>query len=124
MNSLFVPLGLVAPVVIQGKFLLRELTCNETLDWDTPLPEEKEAEWKMWKESLQHLQDIKMPRAYATSLSTAQRKELHIFSDASVKAMAAVIYLRIIDSNGECHVGFVLGKAKLAPPTAHTIPRL
>lgn len=38
-NSLFDPLGLVAPVTIQGRSLLRELTMN-TCDWDTPLPEE------------------------------------------------------------------------------------
>ncbi|XP_061908363.1 uncharacterized protein LOC133653277 isoform X1 [Entelurus aequoreus] len=124
-NSLFDPLGLVAPVVIQGKFLLRELTCNEALDWDTPLPKTKEAEWKMWKDSLQDLQDIRIPRAYSTTtLSTAQKRELHFFCDASVKAIAAVGYLKVIDSDGGCHVGFVLGKAKLAPPSAHTIPRL
>lgn len=35
-----------------------------------------------------------------------------------------VAYLKAIDGDGECHVGFVLGKAKLSPPTAHTIPRL
>lgn len=52
-NSLFKPLHLVAPVVIHGMFPLRELTCNEALYWNTPLPEEDEAEWKMWKDYLQ-----------------------------------------------------------------------
>jgi len=79
----------------------------------------------MWKDSLQDLSEFKIPRAYLpTTLTTAQRKEHHIFSDASVKAIAVVAYLKLIDSDGECHVGFVLEKAKLAPPTAHTIPRL
>ncbi|KAI3374627.1 hypothetical protein L3Q82_021202, partial [Scortum barcoo] len=79
----------------------------------------------MWKDSLRDLQDIRILRAYTpTSLSTAQKKELHFFSDASVKAIAAVGYLKVIDSNGECHISFVLGKAKLAPLSAHTIPRL
>lgn len=77
-NSLFKPLRLVVPVVIQGKFLLRELTCNEALYWNTSLPDE--AEWKMWKDSLQDLQDLRLPRAYTpTTLSTAQRKELNFF---------------------------------------------
>ncbi|KAM3833848.1 cohesin subunit SA-2-like [Diretmus argenteus] len=39
-NSLFDPLGLVAPVTIQGRALLRELTVDMS-DWDIPLPEEK-----------------------------------------------------------------------------------
>lgn len=119
-NSLFDPLGLVALIIIQGKFLLRELTSGEVLDWDSPLPDEKEAEWRMWKNSLQSLSDFRIPRAYTpTTLTTAHRKELHIFSDTSVKAIAAVAYLKVIDSDGECHIGFVLGKAKLAPAAAH-----
>ena len=39
-------------------------------------------------------------------------------------AIAAVAYLRVINSEGQCHVGFVMGKAKLAPRPAHTVPRL
>ncbi|KAI4904869.1 hypothetical protein NFI96_011570, partial [Prochilodus magdalenae] len=124
-NSLFHPLGLITPVTIQGKCLLRDLMSCKALDWDSPLPEEREAEWRMWKDSLQHLKDFETPRPYApTAFSTAQRKELHIFSDASVKAIAAVAYIKVIDSEGKCYVGFVFGKAKLAPPAAHTIPRL
>lgn len=124
-NSLFDPLGLVAPIIIQGKFLLRELTSGEVLDWDSPLPDEKEVEWRMWKNSSQSLSGFRIPRAYTpTTLTTAHRKELHIFSDTLVKAIAAVVYLKVIDSDGECHIGFVLGKAKLAPVAAHTILKL
>jgi len=39
-NSLFDPLGFVAPINIQGKFLLRELS-NEAIDWDSPLSEKR-----------------------------------------------------------------------------------
>ncbi|KAI4871708.1 hypothetical protein NFI96_005782 [Prochilodus magdalenae] len=123
-NSLFDPLGFATPVTIQGKFLLRELS-SEALDWDTPLPEDRKEEWNTWKKSLHELEHLEICRSYVTStLSTALRKELHIFSDASIKAVAAVAYLRVIDKNGACHTGFVLGKAKLAPQAAHTIPRL
>lgn len=41
-----------------------------------------------------------------------------------MKAIAAVAYLCVIDEEGVCHIGFVIGKAKLAPQSAHTIPRL
>ncbi|KAK3507778.1 hypothetical protein QTP70_000334 [Hemibagrus guttatus] len=123
-NSLFDPLGFVAPIIIEGKFLLRELS-GEALDWDSPLPEEKEEAWNAWRKSLQDLKRLEIPRPYIhTTLSTALRKELHIFSDASVRAIAAVAYLRVINEEGACHTGFVLGKAKLAPQAAHTIPRL
>lgn len=33
-------------------------------------------------------------------------------------------YLKVEDAVGKCHVGFIMGKAKLAPVPFHTIPRL
>ena len=44
--------------------------------------------------------------------------------DASIQAIAAVAYLRVTDNDATCHAGFIMGKAKLAPPTNHTVPRL
>lgn len=49
-------------------------------------------------------------------------KELHVFSDASEKAIAAVTYLRTTDIEGQVKLGFVLCKAKVAPISGHTIP--
>lgn len=48
----------------------------------------------------------------------------HIFADASEKATAASAYLHTIDREGNGHVGFLIGKAKLAPQSGNTIPRL
>ena len=39
-------------------------------------------------------------------------------------AIGAVAYLRGIDADGKAHTGFIMGKSKLAPRPAHTIPRL
>lgn len=44
-NSVFDPLGLLAPITIQGRALIRELT-SECSEWDTPLPEEKQSKWE------------------------------------------------------------------------------
>lgn len=59
-----------------------------------------------------------------TSPSAAVRRELCVFSDASTKAIAAVAYIKVTDVAGNCHIGFVMGKAKLAPRPEHTVPRL
>ncbi|XP_036952751.1 uncharacterized protein LOC119018863 isoform X1 [Acanthopagrus latus] len=123
-NSLYDPLGLVAPIAMQGKALMRELTAEQS-EWDAPLLPEKECEWNLWKESLKALEDLHIQRCYiSVSLSSTQRKELCIFSDASTVAIGAVAYLRAVDIQGQYHVGFVMGKSKLAPRPAHTIPRL
>ena len=123
-NSLFDPLGFVAPVTIQGKFLLRELSM-EVSDWDAPLPQEKCGVWESWRDSLQDLQQLHIPRAYTVSSPTnGKRKEICIFSDASTKAIGAVVYLKTMDEDGQINIGFILGKARLAPQTEPTIPRL
>jgi ribonuclease HI len=57
-------------------------------------------------------------------LDKASSVELHVFADASEKAIGAVSYLKIIQDNGNCDIGFIFGKAKVAPQHGHTIPRL
>ncbi|XP_071138858.1 uncharacterized protein [Mytilus edulis] len=56
------------------------------------------------------------------SISVMDNLEVHVFSDASEKAVAA--YLRAIDTYGTSTVGFIMGKSKLAPLSGNTIPRL
>ncbi|XP_047670496.1 uncharacterized protein LOC113653107 [Tachysurus fulvidraco] len=123
-NSLYDPLGFAAPVTIQGRSLLRELS-KGIENWDEPLPEEKCREWEMWRNSLQDLERIHVRRTYSLkSLSKAKCTELCIFSDAPFKAIGAVAYLKTIYEDGQINIGFVLGKAKLTPPDEPTIPRL
>lgn len=128
-NSLYDPLGIAAPVVIKAKMLLRAMTANfkrHPLDeWDEPLPEQHRSTWEAWCKSLSHLTKVKVPRAYASvSLFDASKLEIHTFCDASVEAIAAVSYVKVTCEDGQVQVSFALGKAKLAPPHATTIPRL
>ena len=128
-KSLYDPLGLTAPVIIKGKQLLRLMTSGLNAPhsdmWDTPLPEEYKPAWDEWCYSLRSLEKLKVPRSYSNKqLKTAMRIELHTFCDASERAICAVSYLRTIQHTGEVQVSFVLGKAKLMPTHATTIPRL
>lgn len=123
-NSIYDPLGFVAPVTIQGKAILRELT-QDNGDWDSPLPQEMEEMWIKWRSSLKDLGSLRVPRPYTeVSPTKVSRRELIVFCDASTKAIAAVAYLKLTDSNGAIHMGFVMGKAKLTPVPEHTVPRL
>ena len=122
-NSLFDPLGFVAPVTIAGKAILRE-AMTSGLDWDEPLPTDFLQKWISWKSSLKDLENLQIPRTYGgLSVSETDTVDLLIFSDASLKAIAAVAYLRLKNTSGE-RLGFVMGKTKLAPKHGHTIPRL
>ncbi|XP_068210596.1 uncharacterized protein [Palaemon carinicauda] len=122
-NSIYDPLGFLAPIIIHGKLLLRKLV-SETVDWDQPLSDETATEWISWRNTLQELEKLRIPRTYVSYLSKTVSKELHVFSDASEKAIAAVSYLRTTDISGISSLGFVLGKAKVAPTGGHTIPCL
>ncbi|KAF3699655.1 hypothetical protein EXN66_Car015342 [Channa argus] len=123
-NSLYDPLGFAAPITMQGKALIREL-CSENCDWDAPLPSDKETQWRAWQTSLVDLEKLQIPRQYIhTSLHTTLRRELCVFADASTLAVSAVAYLRAFDEEGQVHVGFCMGKSKLAPRQPHTVPRL
>lgn len=73
-NSLYDPLGLVTPVALSGKLLLRELlllgklvkTSNKTkpLGWDDPLPPLLHKKWSSWKRNLADLESLAIPRCY------------------------------------------------------------
>jgi hypothetical protein len=121
-NSLYDPLGFVCPVTIQGKLFLRELSGNS--NWDDAISDELSQRWQEWKQSLSSLNQLKVQRCYfPTPSSDASKTELHIFSDASEKAIAAVVYLKAVYADN-VHVQFIIGKAKVAPTHAVTIPRL
>ena len=122
-NSLFDPLGFVAPVTIAGKAILRE-AMNSGFEWDEPLPPEFHERWDRWKNSLKHLEDLHIPRTYSELSFSQSGKELFIFSDASQMAISAVAYVRFTGSDGKQSLGFLTGKAKLAPKHGHTVPRL
>ena len=96
-----------------------------TIDWDDPLPIESQKEWESWKESLNLLSQIHIPRPYTTSPSKSSvSRELHVFSDASEQAIAGVAYMKTIFDDNSSEISFLLGKAKVAPLSGHTIPRL
>lgn len=123
-NSLYDPLGFASPVTVQGKALVRDIS-SEQYEWDTPLPPEKMTQWKAWINSLTELEQVCIQRSYLpVSVSCCKWTELCVFADASTLAIAAVAYLRALDFEGRWHVGFIMGKSKLAPYPMHTIPRL
>ena len=65
------------------------------------LPEENENEWAPWKQHMQNLESLCIPRQY-TSLSfiRSSRREVHLFTDASDEAIAAVAFIKLTDADG------------------------
>ncbi|XP_061169198.1 uncharacterized protein LOC133178524 [Saccostrea echinata] len=126
-NSIYDPIGFAQPVIIRGKILLRNMVSSSSkLDWDDPLPDSLYKEWKSWVRSLPELEEFQIPRQYSSqSFEGAQKREVHIFADASKEAIAAVAFLKLHGMCPDsCTTSFLLGKAKVAPFSGHTVPRL
>ncbi|XP_063448356.1 uncharacterized protein LOC134727857 [Mytilus trossulus] len=60
-NGLYDPMGFVAPVTVSGKIIMRDIMALHT-DWDDPLPETYLSKWSTWKNSLEHLNNVTIPR--------------------------------------------------------------
>ena len=123
LHSVYDPIGFVAPLLLQGKIVLRDIT-ESGAGWDSSLDPSYIQRWQSWTDSVHALDGVCIPRMYfAYSLTDAKDVELHVFSDASEQAIAAVAYLRC-QRDTEVDVSFVFAKVKLAPTHGHTIPRL
>ena len=119
---LFDPSGFLSAVIVCGKLILKDVV-SENSNWDEPLPEHILATWRTWSSNLKTLEEIHIPRV-TVPLSTAVRKELWIYSDSSKKAIVAVSYPKVFYKDGSARTWFVLGKARVAPASGHTKPRL
>ena len=122
--SIFDPLGLIAPVTLVGKQILQEL-CRQGLDWDDPIPEPLEMKYQQWVSDLTHLGEITINRCYKPKdFGPVVTAELHNFSDASLVGYGQCSYLRLLNAKGKVQCSLVLGKARVTPLKAVTIPRL
>ncbi|XP_043474987.1 uncharacterized protein LOC122506733, partial [Leptopilina heterotoma] len=117
----FDPLGWISPILIIAKIIIQDLWIRH-LDWDETLPDDLSVRWKSYCHELNNVQKITIPRW--TGLTSHDVIEIHGFADASSRAYAAVVYLRIQNVSKKINVSLLLGKTKVAPLKTLTIPRL
>lgn len=87
------------------------------------MPPHLQDRWRTFLLQLPILEELTIPRWLSTSSST-RLIELHGFCDASLLAMAAVVYVKVIDQYGQVSVTLIQAKTKVAPLKRITIPRL
>ena len=122
-SSMYDPLGLVSPVVIQGKMLFQEST-RLKLAWDETVPSELAFRWTAWLISLGRISSLRFPRCVIPAEFVDGSVELHHFCDASEVGYGACTYVRVINQRGQIHVSLLISKNRLAPVKPVTIPRL
>lgn len=119
--SLFDPLGFMTFYLIHGRALIQDVWATG-VDWDVPINHDLCKRWWQWISFLPSVSNLKIPRCYFRG-QINDRKQLHIFVDASDAAYACVAYLR---GNGDqgVEVALVGAKSKVAPLKVLSIPRL
>ena len=118
-SSLFDPLGLVSPVVLQARLLLRSF-CQSGLGWDDLIPS-KEA--VRWREGQTFLEKLQVFRSFKP-VSEVRSMQMHVFADASSYARGSVCYFLVKEMDGCMHCIIVAAKSRLAEPGVNTILRL
>ncbi|KMQ86668.1 hypothetical protein RF55_14291 [Lasius niger] len=119
---LYDPLGWASPVVISAKILMQELWLRK-LGWDSPVPNDLLKQWTDYCSDLPHLSGTRVPR-WTGMHEKKIGLELHGFADASTRAYAAVVYIRILHSLTDIQVSLIAGKTKVAPLKTVSVPHL
>lgn len=122
-SKVFDPLGLVSPFILMAKLIMQELWLLGA-SWDDQLSEETLRHWKQWYLQLHELDQLKVPRCFLPECGNVRNIEVHGFADASEKAYAGVIYIRIEMDNNQVQSNLLMSKTKVAPLKKVTLPRL
>ncbi|XP_065356279.1 uncharacterized protein LOC135950678 [Calliphora vicina] len=119
--KLFDPVGWLGPVLVVAKMLMQKVW-QDQIDWDEDIKMSTQTEWEKFVASYHEVNCIQIPRwvHYEPESSV----ELHVFSDASEKAYAGVIYIRVETPRGEIFTHLLTCMTKVAPIKSVTLPRL
>ena len=111
---IFDPVGLLCPIILQSKILMRELWNEKDLGWDDPIPMELSEKWLSFLSSLLSLEDVKFPRSLWPDEEVEGLPILVIFSDGSLLAFGAVAYIRWKLKDGGYWTRIIMAKCKIA----------
>ena len=112
--SVFDPLGFAAPALLKGKIMFQRATADG-LGWDETLPTELEDEFETRRAKLQSLENLQIPRWFATPATTNGQAELHVFSDASLEGYGVSAYIRFVNESGESNTSLLFSRAHVVP---------
>ena len=90
-SKLFDPLGLMTPLILEGKLLLQSLW-KLKLDWDDEVPSEVSKTFRRWLKKTEGAHLSQIERRVKAKFK-AEREILIVFTDASSQAQAAAAYL-------------------------------
>lgn len=119
--KIFDPTGLVAPITIRGKLIVRELWARK-FGWDAEVSPDILDQWRQLHAELSGLNDLRVRRWLGTGASDAGH--LHVFCDATESAFAAAVYSCAAIGRGSSIWRLVAVKTRVAPLKPTSVHRL
>ncbi|XP_054713457.1 uncharacterized protein LOC129222921 [Uloborus diversus] len=121
-HKVFDPVGFVSPVLLLPKLMLQDLW-KSGISWDADVDENMKEKFLHWFEDLCLLKEVSIPRWVQCHEKNKKSCSIHTFCDASGRAYAATVFLRI-QSDTEVEVHLLASKSRVAPAKQITIPHL
>ena len=113
--KIFDPLGFLSPFTVSTKILFQSL-CLDKVKWDDRLEGEALLKWNGLIHEFLVLTNLRVPRCCLMKDQIVLSCELHGFSDASERAYAAVVYLKIVyQQGGAGNIQFVASRTRVCP---------
>lgn len=130
--------GFLSPFLIKSKIILQDVH-RSNVDWRCQIQPAEHLKWVKWLDELKQLELLRIPRWYLNAGTWSQcypafvgtddkntfiNVQMHIFSDASIKCYAAIVFWRLTRRNGNVLVCFAAAKSRVTPLRPVSIPRL
>ena len=81
LSSIYDPLGLISPFILQGRRIIQEL-CQGKLDWDERVSDDLAELWEKWRSNISSLSKMRVQRCYKPlGFGKAINASLHYFTD-------------------------------------------
>ena len=83
-SSMYDPLGLISPVIIQGNMMFQQST-RLNVPWDESVPSDLAFRWSMWLIYLEHISSLRFHTCVIRDEFVDGSIELHHFCDARIQ---------------------------------------
>ncbi|XP_075167700.1 uncharacterized protein LOC142239822 [Haematobia irritans] len=118
--KLFDPAGWLAPKIIVAKTIMQQIWKDKT-DWDECLKPMTLNRWFAFLDDYSEIERIEIPRW--VGFNPDHEVQLHAFCDASEKAYAASLYVRIKNAPGDYVTHLLAARTKVAPIKVESLSR-
>ena len=109
LGSIYDPLGLISPTLVEGKRIYRE-ACEESNQWNKEVSPELTKDWLKWTSQLKN---VKVPRSLIKSGRSMKGVHIHQFADASQIACSTAT-IAVIEHETEKVMGLLTSRSRIA----------